>query len=193
MSAEAAFINEIIEKSDSFIRSHGGEVGYELFREECSKSISINTDINEFALEYIQSIERKEAESPLYARVLLSLYVVSEQNGQAPDFLKDWVFERLIKVSDGASADDAFHLKPQRGVRQTKRQHNRLRCVCYVELKMREGVSKTEAVQACKKEFGADERTIFGFLKGIKIGSDVSDQTLIFYRDCDISNDYFPY
>lgn len=86
MSAEAAFINEIIEKSDSFIRSHGGEVGYELFREEYSKSISINTDINEFALEYIQSIERKEAESPLYARVLLSLYVVSEQNGQAPDF-----------------------------------------------------------------------------------------------------------
>lgn len=193
MSGEAEFINEIIEKSDPFIRKHGGKNGYEILREEYSKSISTNTSIDQFALERIQSIERGEPESPLYARVLLSLYVVAEQNAKAPDFLKNWVFERLIKISDGASADDVFHLKPRPGVRKTKRQHNRLRCVCYVQLKVREGMTKTQAVAACSKEFGATEATIFHFLKGIKIGDHISNETLIFYRDSDVSDDYFPY
>lgn len=193
MSAEAEFINEIIEKSDPFIRKHGGENGYRAFREDYSRSISVNTDINQFAQEYMQSIESGEPESPYYARVLLSLYVMAEQNAKAPDFLKNWVFERLIKVSDGASADDVFHLKPKPGVRKTKRQHNRLRCVCYVELKLREGLNKTQAVEACREMFGATEKTIFNFLKSIKIGNHISNETLVFYRDFDISDDYFPY
>lgn len=193
MSAEAEFISEIIEKSDPLIRKHGGKNGYEAFRKENARSISVNTNITQFAEEYILSIERGEPESPFYSQCLLSLYVWAEQNAKAPDVLKNWVFERLEKVSDGASADEVFHLKPRPGVRKTKRQHNRLRCVCCVHLKLREGLNKTQAVEACREMFGATEKTIFNFLKGIKIGGHISNETLIFYRDCDISDDYFPY
>ncbi len=193
MSAEAEFINEIIKKSDPFILTHGGNDGYNIFRLEYSRAISVETDINQFARDYIESIERNEPESPLYARVLLSLYVCSEQNAEAPKFLKDWIFERLIKVSNGESADDVFHLKPRPGIRKTKRQHNRLRCVCYVELKLRDGIGKTEAVEFCREAFGVTERTVFDFLKDIEIDSHISNETLVFYRDNDISDDYFPY
>lgn len=69
MNAETAFINEIIEKSDPFIRAKGGIGGYEAFREDYSKSLSKETDINSFAQSYIEAINKDEPESPFYSQV----------------------------------------------------------------------------------------------------------------------------
>ncbi len=191
MNLPAEFINSIIETCDPFIRKYGGEEGYKRFRMDYAQSISKTTDIGQFACTHIESIENKEPDSPLYSRALVSLYAMAEKNSKAPDFLKEWVLERLLRIGDGESADVVFHLKARAGVRKTKRQHNQLRCACFVVLKTRKGMKKSKAVEACANKFGPTTATVWSFLKGVNIGEHISDKTLIFFRDNDISSDYF--
>lgn len=187
MSAE--FINEIIKNSDPFIRKYGGKEGYRKFREEEYKKLTPDG----MAKEFIESISAGEAESPFYARTLLSLYVEGEKRGKTPQSLKDWVLDSLSKIGDGESADSAFSLKARKGVKRTKPMHNQLRYVCFVTLKMREGMSKPEAIKVCVHELKADDRHVYRLMKEINVSNEISDKTLIFFRDNDVSDDYSPF
>lgn len=193
MSNQPVLINSLLEQSDPFIRQHGGEKGYQMFRQSEVESIAPEDFIKLVAPQYISYIENDDPDTPFYAQTLLSMYEWSERNGKTPEFLKTWALDRTLRASQGESADTAFHLKPRVGGKKTKPQHNQLRCVSFVALKMREGMSKTDAVKACSENLGATERTIYGFLKDVMVGEHISNNTLIFFRDNDISDDYSPY
>ncbi len=146
--------------------------------------------IDEVVDTYLDLINEGDPEAYFHSRTLLSMYVYYENMGKTPHALKKWVMDRLLEIGDGKSADAAFSLLPGAGHKHTKLLHNQLRCVCFVTLKMREGMGKSGAVEACVKEFGTAERHIYRFLQGIEIGGNVSDNTLIFFRDIDVSGDY---
>lgn len=191
MSAE--FINELLRKADPHIRKHGGEEGYALFRMKDAISMSKSLTIEDVITTYIDSIDKGEDDSAFFSRTLLSMYIFYEGKEKTPLILKNWVLSKLLQVSNGDSADCAFSLLSKVGQKHTKPMYNQIRCVCFVTLKLRSGMNKSQAILACVQEFGIAERHIYRFLKDIEVNEDVSDNTLIFFRDNDVLSDYSTY
>lgn len=194
--ADAEFLSALIKGCDPYIREHGGPKGYQHFREDDARSMAKNQTLEEMARVHIESIAAEDHDAPFCARMLLSMYVYGERYGRTPKILKDWMLERFLKIGEGESedkADEALHLKPFPGVRRNKPIHNQLQCVCFIKLKMRKGMNKSAAVQACRERYGTTERHVYSLLKGIEIADDIADQTLEFFRDYDVSDDYLPY
>ena len=189
----ADFINELLKKADPYIREYGSEEGYKRFRKEDALSMSKSLTMDEITKVYIDSINNGEAEAPFYSRTLLSMYVFYEQKGIAPQILKEWVLERLLRISEGEDAKVALSLRSGVGQKRTKPMYNQLRCACFIALKRREGMNESEAVEAYVNAAGVAERHAYRLLDGIEIVDEISDKTLIFFRDHDVSDDYSPY
>ena len=96
MQDNTAFLNFIIEKSNPYISSLGGQAGYQEFRKKNAEYDSEFSSLEEMVASYIQGIEDDEPEAQFFSRVLLLMYSHYEKRGASPQILKE--LEIPIKV-----------------------------------------------------------------------------------------------
>ena len=182
LSARDQSLLEILYQSNPYIRDFG-PAGYEIFAASRNQKFAEEFSWETIAGLFIHAIDTGERSSPAFATELLKIYIAGEAFGDTPEIVKLWVRKCIMQVIEGVDPSVAFHLKLPVGKQRTDPMHDRLRCVCFVELQIRAGLSKSEAIENCAKTLKVGARQVYRFVKDIKINKHIADRTLQFYAD----------
>ena len=186
----ADFINTIIEAINPYINQYGAE-GFEIYNSELNEWMQEQEGLEDaFIKAWMEKVEQSSSEAELSSKFLLKLYTKQRREQKVSPALEAWILNKLEKIADGENAETTLSLKKKKGERKTALMQNRLMVACFYSLLIRQGLPHKEALLACQDKYAITERTIYTFIKDIQIKYYISDKTLKFLSENDISHTY---